>query len=79
MTDQRITAGCLDCIHCDIDMGEPHYSELTPGVAASWDCDKEVWDISYDDDRRTVKQKLATAYTCEHFEWDPGEGEGPSR
>lgn len=33
-----VARACLTCQHFNLDMGEPGYSELTPGSAATIDC-----------------------------------------
>ena len=63
---------CLECIHFDLSLGAPAYSEYTPGEAAYLNCNEDHWYLgSRDDYEKHYKERICTARTCPDFEPDP--------
>ena len=62
---------CLRCKHIYISMGEPGYSEYTPGFPASFSCTKGHWYV--DDDNvyngKTLEEKLMSFKGCKDREY----------
>jgi hypothetical protein len=60
---------CLECTHCHVSGGSPHYSELTPGSGASFECYKNLWDLdTYDVDKEALLSTFDKARNCKSFE-----------
>ena len=49
-------------------MGDPGYSDLTPGTETSMECLKGHWSLEpFDDGRMDVRAKIKRAIRCEDF------------
>jgi|GEM_PF-5732919 len=63
---------CIFCQYFDLDMGEPGYSELTPGANANIGCGKDHWDMSNYGDTREFRENIIRASICnDYYPVDP--------
>ena len=67
----KIEKSCLFCQWFNFSMGEPGYSEYTPGCDSSFDCMKVHWSMSNYGDKSEFVANLKTAEKCNDFEVDP--------
>jgi len=58
---------CVTCVHFNIDMGSPGYSEMTPGTDASIGCLMGKWRMSNYGDTAEYRKHIAKAATCEDY------------
>jgi hypothetical protein len=60
---------CLQCEHCDVDLGSYGYSKLTPGGPGSIECYRGHFDFEAEQGFGTEKAWLAfqQAETCADF------------
>lgn len=61
---------CVLCKHFHIDLGEPDWSDVTPGHFADVGCRKDHWEFSAGDGmtREQYREAILTAETCPDFE-----------
>lgn len=58
---------CFDCAYFDLDMGEPDYSEYTPGSPATIECRKGKFSFNYYTTRKEARKLILSAETCDKF------------
>ncbi|MHA2066899.1 MAG: hypothetical protein ACXABY_21220, partial [Candidatus Thorarchaeota archaeon] len=57
---------CLVCEHCSLDLGQPHYSDYTPGYNGTVDCDKNMM-TDQGEGCQELAQYVTDAENCLHF------------
>jgi len=60
---------CCFCKHFYLDMGDPGYSELTPGYEGSVECLKGHWKMRTFDTVETYRENILTAKKCKDWEF----------
>jgi hypothetical protein len=62
---------CVWCRYFSVDMGEPGYSEVTPGVDASVMCLRNHWSMEWYDGNGKYRKHILKAETCPDWEEIP--------
>jgi hypothetical protein len=66
---------CFQCAHFYFSLGEPDLSEVTPGEAPHFECNKRHFDHEYDMGTEEAWNEVQRAKVCADFEsadWDKG-------
>ncbi len=58
---------CVFCKHFNLDMGDPGYSEMTPGYDAIIECCRNHWEMSQMDDVSDYRKNIERAQTCPDY------------
>ena len=58
---------CLFCKHFNFNMGEPDYSEVSPGIDASFNCLKDHWSMSNYGPKSEFIEHIESAKKCKDF------------
>lgn len=58
---------CCFCVHFNLDMGHPPYSELTPGDDAEINCTLGKWEMRNSNGAITYRRYIIMAQKCKDF------------
>lgn len=61
---------CIYCKHFSIDLGEPGYSEYTPGSDFSIDCRKKKWEFNPFGSETEYRLCIVAAQKCDEYVFD---------
>lgn len=63
---------CLYCEHFHMELGSPHYSDVTPGTDFSMECGEKCWTFDpHQENQSSFNRCILTARTCDRFVFNP--------